>query len=336
MRYALLLPQTNQLASTDSLSRTAVAAEQLGFDAVAVHDGIAWDGWSLLSGPPDPAAGGDARTLFEPLETLAFIAARTSRVRLLVGVIVAPLREPILLAKQAATLDVLSGGRLVLGIGVGAPAADAASARGGSKDADAIFRAMGVLHRRGARTDEALQAIEAVWTQERASFAGRHVSFADLAVYPKPLQRPRPPVWIGGRSAAAHERAAKFGDAWAPSQISATDFAAGVERVRKLFEGRGRAGPTERPVSIFARLAASDAAAHAVARPALAQRYPDDATYRARTVVGGPDTFVVRVEEFAAAGATFMNLYFIYRTIDDLLGQMELLSREVMPRTSQV
>ena len=121
MKFAVLLPQTNQVASADAIGRAAVLAEDLGFHAISVHDHLQFNGWWVASGSRLPVPGGDDRTLFEAMTTLAFVAARTSRVRLLTSILLLPVREPVLLAKQIATVDVLSGGRFICGVGVGPP-----------------------------------------------------------------------------------------------------------------------------------------------------------------------------------------------------------------------
>ena len=120
-RFSVMLPQTNSVASRDEILRTAETAEALGFDAVTVHDHLVFNGFWVASGMQGAEGPGDNRDLYEAMETLTFVAARTERVRLVTSVIILPLRAPVLFAKQAATLDVLSKGRFVLGVDVGPP-----------------------------------------------------------------------------------------------------------------------------------------------------------------------------------------------------------------------
>jgi probable F420-dependent oxidoreductase len=152
--------------------------------------------------PPD-------RPFLEPLTCLAFLAGRTERVRLGISVLVLPYRHPLYWAKVATTLDSLSNGRFILGVGVGWMAEE--------------FQALGLsFEERGALSDEQLRAAQALWSEERPQFHGRYYQFHDIAFYPKPLQQPRIPIWVGGESIRAQRRAAIFGDAWFPYFVKIT------------------------------------------------------------------------------------------------------------------
>lgn len=221
MRFGISLPQYGP-ASADSLTRTARQAEDLGFDDVwaadhiAVPEGVAY--------PPS--------FLLESMCTLSFVAAVTSRVGLGTSVLVLPLRRPVVAAKQLATIDFLSGGRLVLGIGAGW--------------LEAEFDACGVPFRgRGDLTDEAVDVLRACWAAAPASFEGPTVRFTDLKVKPLPT---RPvPIWVGGTSRRALRRAVEKGDGWQgvgvplsqlanPDRrryIAVDDMAATVKRLRE-------------------------------------------------------------------------------------------------------
>jgi probable F420-dependent oxidoreductase len=182
-------------ADPDTLIRRARRAEDVGFESFWVGDHIAL--------PAVPAPGGDppGQPRLEAVVALAYMAAVTSRVRLAVGVLVLPQRQPVLLAKQLATIDVLSKGRLIVGIGVGY--------------LEPELRALGAsLADRGARTDEYLAAMRTLWDEPAPSFAGRFVSFSDVIARPRPVQRPHPPIVIGGHSPAAYRRAIKAGNGW--------------------------------------------------------------------------------------------------------------------------
>jgi probable F420-dependent oxidoreductase len=178
----------------DVLARRARLAEDAGLEAIWVGDHIA-----LPFDAPDSAV----QPRLEALTVLTFLAAVTTRVRLGVGVIVLPQRQPVLLAKQLASIDVLSKGRLTVGIGAGY--------------VERELRALGAsLADRGARTDEYLAAIRALWADggKPPAFDGRFVSFAEVVQRPLPVQRPHPPIVIGGHSAAAYRRAVTSGNGW--------------------------------------------------------------------------------------------------------------------------
>ena len=158
-------------ADPDTLVRRARLAEDVGFESFWVGDHVV-----LPSGAPAPGADLPEQPRLEAVVALAYLAALTSRVRLAVGTIVLPQRQPVLLAKQLSTIDVLSKGRLIVGIGIGY--------------LEPELRALGAaLADRGARTDEYLAAMRALWDQPTPSFAGRFVSFADVIKRPRPVQR---------------------------------------------------------------------------------------------------------------------------------------------------
>ena len=191
----------------------------------------------LVDGPPDPGFfravaelaesigydslwAGDHVSFHNPIldvtVALSCFAARTERIALGAGVVLLPLRHPSLVAREMASLDYLSGGRVVLGVGVGGE---------GGKD----FEAVGVDPReRGARTDEAMRALRELFSGPEASFHGRFFSFEGITIEPSPVQPGGPPLWVGGRSPAAQRRAGRLGDGWMPIWVSAERFAAGL------------------------------------------------------------------------------------------------------------
>ena len=171
----------------------------------------------------------------ELLTATAFIAAKTSRIRLVLAVLVVPHRPAVLAAKMLSTIDVLSEGRLVIGIGAGWLKAEF----------DAVVTTP--FAERGAVTDEYLEAFRALWTQEHAHFDGRYTKFADLIFLPRPVQQPHPPIWVGGESGPSLRRAARFGDAWYPIGSNNRHLldtlprlAAGIARLRRLTAEAGR------------------------------------------------------------------------------------------------
>ena len=188
MRFGLYGLHRDRNVEPDVLVRRARLAEEAGFESLWVGDHIAL--------PP----GEDNPPRLEAMVALTYLAAVTSRVRLGVGLIVLPQRQPVLLAKQLTSLDVLSGGRLTVAVGAGY--------------VEPELNAMGVsLAERGARTDEYLAAMRALW-DAAPSFTGRFVSFSGVVQHPAPIQRPHPPIVVGGHSAAAYRRAVRHGNGW--------------------------------------------------------------------------------------------------------------------------
>ncbi|HXG66804.1 MAG TPA: LLM class F420-dependent oxidoreductase [Blastocatellia bacterium] len=208
MRIGIALPQLGPQATPENLIRVAERAEQLGYDSVWVLERLL-----VPTNPQEPyPASPDGKlpqtfeTVLDPVETLTFVAAHTKRVRLGTSVIVLPYHTPIQLARRVATLDVLSGGRVSLGVGVG-----------WSHDE---FEAAGTpFARRGARSDEFLQVMTKLWTEDPVGFEGQFYRIPESKVGPKPAQKPHPPIYVAGFGEYAFERAIRFGKGWNPSGI---------------------------------------------------------------------------------------------------------------------
>jgi probable F420-dependent oxidoreductase len=338
MKFGVMLPHTNKVASTDAIIRTAETAEELGFHALSVHDHIVFNGHWIVSGVRGIEAPGDDRNLFEAMETMTFAAARTSKIRLVASVIVLPIREPVLFAKQAATLDVLSNGRLTIGFGVGPPLtpSDKETTKLGKHRSNAgkEYDAVGVYGNRGPRTDEYIEAVLEIWQNESASFQGKYTSFTDIEVFPKPVQDPHPPIFIGGRSEFAIQRTVKYGDGWNPSQPSAPQMAENIPRIKALCLEAGREPVRDFGVNIPSVIADSDEQADAIARPTVGPMFPGETEYRERTIVGSPETFIRRVREFKKAGVNYVELKPLYPDMDQFMRQLKLIHDEVMPAVS--
>ncbi len=206
-------------ATSEGIISTARKAEALGFDAVFVNDHI------IVDGSPRSAAWANT---YDPLIALSFIAAHTTSIPLGTSVLIMPYRNPIATAKMLATLDQMSGGRVIAGVGVGWNEAE--------------FNALGVpYHERGARTTEYLRLWQACWAPGAVSFHGRFFAFDDMHISPKPVQQPHPPIWIGGSSKAALRRAAEFAQVWQPTPTPLADLIARQEVLREACAQIGRA-----------------------------------------------------------------------------------------------
>lgn len=166
--------------------------------------------------------------LADPLAGMAAVAGRTQRLKFGTSVLVIPGRNPVLLAKQLATIDVLSGGRLIAAVGLGAEVA-------GEQEAFGVDRAEA-----GPRTEEAVALIRRLWSEDRVTFRGRFFSVTDLALGPRPVQKPHPDVWFGGRSRAALRRVAQLGDGWLPSFVTVDEYPPMAESIRVLAAEAGR------------------------------------------------------------------------------------------------
>lgn len=336
MRFSLLVPHINWVASPGALRDVAQAAEELGFEGLAVADHIHYSGDYIATGSRTPVEGGDPRTLYEALETLAFLAGITKRVRLLPTVLVAPLREPILAAKQLATIDALSEGRLIVGVGVGRPTksyTDAALVNEKHRtNAEQQYKAYGISRNRSRLMDEILEAWIKIWTEDRATYHGTHVNFEDVPIFPKPVQKPYPPLWVGGRSEFALDRVAAYGDVWIPSQPNPSQYREGMVSLRERFAARGRPAPTEFAINLFTSLDADADAARQITFDAVGQIFANEEEFGLRTIAGDQAFWVERLQLWADIGVTHVDIKPIYRTIPELLATMRQIAEEIAPQ----
>jgi probable F420-dependent oxidoreductase len=234
MRFGVALPNYGPLAGSESLARLARLAEDLGVDSIWVSDHLVAPVGVQSIYPydrrPDAKPGdmGVIEHFYEPVVTLAWLAGQTSRVRLGVSAYVVPYRNPVLTAKHVATLDALSRGRLILGVGTGWLREE--------------FEALDVpFAGRGQRTEEYLGVMKALWTGGEARFAGRHYQLPPVRTGPRPAQRPHPPLWIAGNSSVAIDRAARLGDGWHAIDLAPAELAPLVRELRERLAAHGRA-----------------------------------------------------------------------------------------------
>ncbi|MBM4255422.1 MAG: LLM class F420-dependent oxidoreductase [Deltaproteobacteria bacterium] len=224
MDYGIVLPHFGSFAREDVTRRViaaAEAAEALGFSTVWVVDHVVFpakmEGYAF--NPNDP--------MLEPMTVLAALAMKTTRVKLGTAVLVLPYRHPLYTAKVLSTIDVLSGGRVIVGVGAGW--------------LEGEFNAFGVpISERGSRTNETIDALKALWTQDTASYSGKHFQFENIKALPQPVQRPRPPILIGGMTKGALQRTAKRGDGWIAMGKSPDDIKAPLDTLRELTAKAGR------------------------------------------------------------------------------------------------
>jgi probable F420-dependent oxidoreductase len=249
--------------------RLALAAEELGFDSLWAGDHVSFH-----------------RPLLDVTVALSAFAAITERIALGAGIVLLPLRAPALVAREFASLDYLSGGRVILGVGVG-----------GEHGRD--FDAVGVSPReRGARADEGMLALRELFTASAASFSGRFFAFEGISIEPKPAQAGGPPLWVGGRSDAAIHRAAVLGDGWMPIWVSPERFARGLEQVRAQAAGREVVPAVVLPAHV--------GGTPEEARLYLSRRYATAFTTHAverYCLVGSSGQCAERIDEYVEAGA---------------------------------
>lgn len=280
MRFGIAVPNYGPLANADNMVRLARRAESLGIDSIWVADHLVAPVGVQSIYPfdksPDPKPGdmGVIEEFYEPLTTLAFLAGATSHIRLGVSVYVMPYRNPVVTAKIVATLDALSHGRAIFGVGVGWLREE--------------FTALGQDARhRGRVTDEYLEVCRRLWRDEIAQFAGRHYTLPPVRTGPKPVQRPWPPIWIGGNSDAALRRAIALGDGLHLIDLSPEEARPVIAHARAEEARADRA----HPLSVSMRKGIL----------VRAEDRPDD-----RALYGTPAKIRRDIEAYAAAGVDYL------------------------------
>ena len=279
-------------AGPDELIAIAKKADDAGFFYVGVCDHVAI--------PKDRAAA-MGTTWYDTIATLGLIAGCTTRVRLLSHVWVAAYRHPLVSAKSFATLDHLSNGRVIIGVGAG-------------HVVDEFANLAIDFHRRGALLDEAIAAIDVALREESATFAGPTWSFTDAGVGPRPVQRPRPPIWIGGSTPAAIKRAATRGDGWLPQGTPRRDMPAQIAELRKYREAAGISEPFDIGTiceTCYVGRAGWDVGPGVITREA--------------------EVIAESLNEFGAMGVNQLQVRFKVRSCDELLDQMEAFGSGVAP-----
>ena len=280
-------PLDLHFGSGASLGAAEIAAEarwleELGFEYISVGEHF------MRGSPPGPTQAA--------LPLLAVAAGATDRIRLLSSIVLVPFYHPLVLAKFAATLDIASQGRLTLGVGVGG-------------EFPVEFEAAGLNPRqRGRRTDECLEVVRRLWTQDTVSFQGRHFQLDDAAINPRPHQDPHPPVWVAGRRDAAMRRAVRYGDGWLPYFYSPERYVDSVEKIHSFAAGESRdlSGFHWGLFPYISIYPTEEGAAHTAAE-ALGGRYLYGGDFlnivRNYCLLGPPEQCAERLQEYIDAGA---------------------------------
>jgi probable F420-dependent oxidoreductase len=298
MKFGVCLPTFRYGAEPDveHIEKIALGAEELGYDSVWVGDHVIV-----------PADQTRMRFFAEPLITLAYVAAITRRIELGTSVVVATLRNPVVLAKEASTLDFLSGGRLILGLG------------GGWLEQE--FCDVGAdWERRGARFDEALKVLRVLFTECPARFDGEFHAFQNAVVEPRPARAGGPPLWIGGGSARAWRRTAELGDAWHADDTPPDQVARARIEIARLAEPYGRDPEVTTRVTVRVGSTSSSASREGYYRA-------DDAW---SGVEGSGEALREQVAEFADAGSTHFMAQFEHRTVEEHVECLESFAADVL------
>jgi probable F420-dependent oxidoreductase len=265
-----------ETAGIEEITRVAVEAERLGYHHLTCSEHV---------GIPTNVAETRGGTYWDPLATLAYLAARTSTIRLATHVLVLGYHHPLEIAKRYGTLDRVSDGRLVLAVGVGSLHEE--------------FDLLGApFDDRGARADDAIRAVRAAWAQPEPAYSGPFYEFEGFVVDPCAVN-PRTPVWIGGRTARSLRRAVELADGWAPFGLSRADLAEMIARARDTEAWATRAAPTDAPPFELV----------------LQNEHPFDP-------MAEPDPVRDAMNRLVDAGATIVNVRFVHHSLDHYIEQL--------------
>ena len=315
MQYGFYLPSGGLTAQPDNLTNIARQGDKLGFFCMVMPDHVIQPRTVesqypySVTGDIQQAHSTASDERLEQITTLAYLAGITDQIKLVTSVMIIPYRNPILTAKMLSTLDMLSKGRLILGAGVGWMEEE--------------FELLNTepFAERGAVTNEYLRAFIELWTSDNPTFEGKYVNFSDITFLPKPVQKPHPPIWIGGQSKPAIRRAAQIGNAWHPvgaipaAPLEPEELAENLALLRDYAEKAGR-DPSQLQVSVKAPLYDSN-----------------NSDGSRRRFTGSPDEVRQDVQTYADVGVT--HLIFDFRTADphQTEDRMAQFSEEVMSIT---
>ena len=312
-------------ANAEDVIRVAVEAEQLGYYDVGVNDHLSTQKYVRDAWPEPP-------DYFEPLMTLSHVAAKTSVLRLTTGILVMPMRDPILLAKQVATLDHLSNGRVILGAAVGGYRDEFETVAPKLKDAS-----------RADLTREGIEALRVLFEERNSTYQGAYHQFENVETFPKPVQKPLP-IYSGGNVDAVIQRAGELCEGWLPAKIGVQGIRAGKEKLDQYARAAGR-DPSDISIALQSVVCLGDtdeqvrerfeASAFDLFRRSLAKTMMKDVSvddYLDMNLIGTPDQVCAKVAALEEAGVDHLcALLFVGNTVDEMLHQIREFARHVLP-----
>lgn len=329
MRFGVHIPNCTEglihpleFASAQDNVRLAILAEQLGFASIWVNDHFTTQRYLHGSTPPN---------FYDPFVTLGAVSSVTEKVRLCIGIVVVPIRDPITLGKAASTLDSYSCGRVTLGVGAGA-----------YRDEFECTRPDLASEKRGKILDEGIVALRSLLSEAKSTYAGKYFRFRDVQMYPKPVQKPLP-IYIGGNAIECVKRAARLGEGWVPACISPEQLSALMAKLKAYAEVEKRDySRIDIEPAFIASISKDDAAAHREFTESPVYRHLEtlkESTLKDQSatpfeqgnIIGTPSHFIRRIQEYVDVGLKNMYLIFTAKRIKDLELSMKTFSDEVMP-----
>jgi probable F420-dependent oxidoreductase len=311
MRFGFPIPTRGSMGSLETIRRLGRAADEYEYDSVWITDHIVLPRATKSKYPYSADGSLDleaAQHYLDALTVLSYLAGVTERVALGSSVLILPYRNPVLTAKMIATLDVLSRGRVILGVGVGWMREE--------------FQALNLttFEERGAVTDEYIQILRELWTKDWPTYRGRFFSLDEVRFYPKPVQKPHPPIWIGGHTKAAIRRAARLGDGWhpiglrPPAGLLPDEYAKAVADLRSQ---AGEAGRDPRKITLSFRAPI---------------KFTDSSTSGVRTpFIGSKEQIVEDIRKYQRLGVNHLIFDFAGPSVDAIVEQLHRLAEEIRP-----
>jgi probable F420-dependent oxidoreductase len=330
--FGVRVPNSGPLASRESIVDVAREAESLGYDSIWVHDHLTWTAeihrTHISSGSDDSHIGNDDPDFYEAMTTLAYLAGIVRSVRLGIACLVVPCRNPLLAAKQIASLDVFCDGRLDIGLGIGSP----------STLKSREYEVLGVdRKRRGKIADDYIRAMKTIWTSQPSTYEGEFVAFKDAEICPKPRQKPHPPLWIGGWTEAAMKRAAALGDGWLPAWLLPQDIGT---RFRTLKEMAARLGGDPDRIHLGIEVygcidkdgkkAREDGLGTLAIGRSTFERLMTVDQLAEVSLIGSPEEIRRTVKAYVDAGVSHFEIKFIYPTLERHSEMLQLFAREIL------
>jgi probable F420-dependent oxidoreductase len=338
IHFSVSIPTRGTFALPKNIVRMTKHAESLGWDSVATGDHIylspekhKFYSHGMVKGPDTT----DDPNIFETVSTLSYLAGTCPEIEFHTTVLFLPGRNPVVLAKELATMDVLTGGRLVLGVGVG-----------NATDQEE-YDALGLpLKERWHIGEEYVSAMKEIWTTHKSSYHGKFVNFQDLYVYPKPVTKPHIPIWFGGKSPMAQRMAARYATGWVPQFMTPEMHGEGLANIKRLAREYGRG---DVKFTVGAQANVSLASSHAKAEERWRIRLADTKTLLAHTgfmreiggtvreeltkraIIGTPSQVIERLDPYVKNGVNLFEVHFTYTTMNELAAEMSTLAKEVMP-----
>ena len=298
MQFGVTVPNNWGIEDPQQVLDFGPMAEELGYDSVWVMDHLFNTGYirERLEGKP----------YYHPMSTLSYLAGTTKRVMLGTSVLVLPYHNPVELAKYTASLDQISGGRVILGVGVGAMEEE--------------FDALGISMRdRASLTNECIAIMKELWTNPSPSYESKRWKFNDLLFSPKPIQKPHIPFWVGGSSSGAMRRAALRGDGWHPTGVSPEEFSIGRREISEMATAAGR-DPDSLTWSLRVEVEAHGGPSS------------ERAAGRARLSGDDPDAMVASLAAYETAGVQHVILALNTGDVATITRLMDTIARDVVPR----